>query len=83
MGCAECHTGPKFSNGLTESIGKGNATQVPSLLAVSARAPFMHDGCAATLRDRFDPACGGERHGNTAALSETEIDELIAYLESL
>ena len=83
VGCAECHSGPKFTNGLSESIGKGNAMQVPSLVAVAARAPYMHDGCAATLRDRFDPACGGTRHGNTAGLSQAELGDLVEYLESL
>jgi len=43
----------------------------------------MSDGCAATLFDRFDPACGGELHGNTAGLSEDQIIDLVAYLESL
>jgi hypothetical protein len=43
----------------------------------------MHDGCAATLRDRFDPACGGNLHGNAEILDESELSDLIAYLESL
>jgi hypothetical protein len=43
----------------------------------------MHDGCATTLAERFDPACGGDRHGETADLSESERADLIAYLESL
>jgi hypothetical protein len=83
IGCAACHSGPKFTNGLTESIGKGNATQVPSLIGVSTRAPLMHDGCAKTLRDRFDPVCGGERHGDIDELDESDLDDLIAYLETL
>ena len=57
--------------------------QVPSLIGVSTRAPYMHDGCAATLRDRFDPACGGTAHGQAELLNEAELGELIAYLESL
>ena len=43
--------------------------KVPSLLGVGARAPFMHDGCAATLEDRFGACGGGDRHGNTSQLS--------------
>jgi hypothetical protein len=35
------------------------------------------------LRDRFDPACGGETHGKTAQLSDAQIDDLVAYLEAL
>jgi hypothetical protein len=83
VACASCHTGPKLTNGEAEDIGKGSATQVPSLLGVSTRAPYMHDGCAATLRDRFDPLCGGTAHGHPELLDEAELGELIAYLESL
>jgi cytochrome c peroxidase len=83
VGCAACHTGPKLSNGMSEDIGKGSLLQVPSLLGVSARAPYMHDGCAATLRDRFDPACGGTAHGHVELLDAAELGDLIAYLESL
>jgi hypothetical protein len=57
---------------------------VPSLVGVGSRGPFMHDGCAKTLADRFDPACGGDdRHGNTAGLSAGEIADLIAYMEAI
>jgi hypothetical protein len=56
---------------------------VPSLLGVSRRAPFMSDGCASTLLDRFNPACGGELHGNTAELDAEQLADLVAYLESL
>jgi mono/diheme cytochrome c family protein len=83
VACATCHTGPKLTNGETEDIGKGAGTQVPSLVGVSTRAPYMHDGCAATLRDRFDPACGGTKHGHAEILDETALGDLIAYLESL
>jgi hypothetical protein len=45
----------------------------------------MHDGCAPTLRERFGaPSCsGGERHGSTSTLSASDVDDLVAYLESL
>jgi hypothetical protein len=36
---------------------------------------------ARTLRDRFTPSCGGERHGG--AVESEALDDLIAYLESL
>jgi hypothetical protein len=43
----------------------------------------MSDGCAQTLRQRFDAACGGATHGDTAALSPSQLDALVAYLERL
>ncbi|WP_437982073.1 cytochrome-c peroxidase [Sorangium sp. So ce117] len=83
VGCAKCHAGPMLTNNLNEDVGFGEALQVPSLIGLSARAPFMHDGCAKTLRDRFDPACGGDRHGDVSALAPAQLDDLVAYLESL
>jgi hypothetical protein len=83
VACTACHNGEKLSNGETETVGKGTATQVPSLIGVSARLPLMHDGCAATLAARFDPACGGDRHGHPELLDSSELADLIAYLETL
>jgi hypothetical protein len=55
---------------------------VPSLLGIGNRPPYLHDGCAATLADRFGP-CGGASHGNTADLGPGQIADLVAYLETL
>ena len=57
--------------------------KVPSLVGVGGRAPYMHDGCAATLRDRFGACGGGDNHGHTSQLSDAELADLIAYLDSL
>jgi cytochrome c553 len=83
-GCAGCHLGPQLSNHLVVSVGTGGLLKTPSLVGLSARGPWMHNGCATTLRQRFsDPACGGTMHGNPSALSAGELDDLLAYLESL
>jgi mono/diheme cytochrome c family protein len=84
VGCATCHNGADFTNGNSYDVGTGGAFQVPQLHSLAARAPYMHDGCAATLADRFGGKCGGDvRHGNTSQLTPAEIGDLIAYLESL
>lgn len=85
VGCATCHAGDKLTNNTTVAIDTAAAKklQVPSLVAVGYRAPFMHDGCAATLADRFDPKCGGNAHGNTSGLTDAQRGDLVAYLESL
>jgi cytochrome c peroxidase len=84
VGCATCHSGDKLTDNETVDVGTGKAFQVPSLVGIADRAPFMHDGCAQTLRDRFDPACGGgDAHGKTSHLTAGEIDDLVAYLETL
>ena len=81
--CASCHTGTTFTNNATVDVGTGRGFQVPSLVGIGTRGPFMHDGCAKTLRDRFDPACGGASHGNTANLTSGQIADLIAYMQSI
>ncbi|WP_437335662.1 c-type cytochrome [Sorangium sp. So ce394] len=83
VGCASCHSGEKLTNGQTVDVGTGKAFQVPSLRGLAARAPYMHDGCAATLRDRFGPCGGGDKHGVTSTLAPAQIDDLVAYLETL
>jgi mono/diheme cytochrome c family protein len=86
VGCTSCHAGAHFTDNRSMAVGtlpSGAALQVPSLVAIGYRAPFMHDGCAATLRERFDPACGGAAHGNTSQLTPDQITDLVAYLESL
>jgi hypothetical protein len=84
VGCNSCHSGDKLTNNTTVAIDSAaKKLQVPSLVAIGYRAPFMHDGCAATLADRFNPACGGNAHGNTASLSDAQRNDLVAYLEAL
>ncbi len=84
--CATCHSGERLTNNRSYHVGtrSEHALQVPSLVGIAYRAPFLHDGCAPTLAARFDPSCGGgEEHGRTAALSSAQIADLVAYLESL
>lgn len=87
VGCATCHNGTAFTNNLSYDVGtsvNGELFQVPSLIGISYRSPLMHTGCAATLRDRFDPACGGgDLHGVTGNLLPEDLDALVAYLETL
>ena len=85
VGCTTCHSGAKLTDNRSVAIDSvaTSKLQVPSLVGVAYRAPFMHNGCAATLADRFDPKCGGDKHGNTAGLSDLQRGDLVAYLESL
>jgi mono/diheme cytochrome c family protein len=82
-GCSICHSGPDFTNNQTVDVGTGAAFQVPQLHGLASRAPYMHDGCAATLRDRFSNSCGGGvMHGNASSLSDAQLNDLIAYIET-
>ncbi len=83
--CATCHGGPLLTSSLTVDVGTGEPLQVPSLIGLAHRAPYMHDGCATDLRTRFtDAACGGgEMHGHTAHLTEAEVSDLVTHLMTL
>ena len=86
MGCTTCHSGEKLTNNQSLAIDSVNKAklQVPSLVAVGYRAPYLHDGCAATLQDRFTAPCDtGNQHGNIQQLTASQIDDLVAYLQSL
>ncbi len=80
--CTGCHAGPLYTTNAIVNVGTGGAFKVPSLLGIGNRAPYLHDGCAATLADRFGP-CGGSSHGNTADLGPSQIADLVSYLETL
>ncbi len=84
VGCAGCHSGPRYADDLHYDVGTGGEFVTPTLLGIGRRGSLMHDGCGETLADRFEPGCGGgEAHGRTAHLTEGELDDLIAYLETL
>jgi hypothetical protein len=81
-GCTTCHAGPKLTNNQTLNVGTCGLFQVPPLVGVGWRTPLMHNGCAATLADRFGK-CATSGHGNVAQLSAGDMSDLVEYLESL
>jgi len=83
VACASCHSGAKYTDNRSVDVGTGKALQVPQLMGLADRAPYMHDGCAPTLKDRFGACGGGDAHGKTSHLTEAQIDDLVAYLETL
>lgn len=63
--------------------------KTPGLRNIALRAPYMHDGSLPTLRDVVEhyragvPAQPGISPALSPAISEGEIDDLIAFLQSL
>jgi cytochrome c553 len=80
--CASCHGGPMLTSSATIDVGSGGAFQVPSLVGLGLRAPFLHDGCASTLEERFT-VCGSPTHGDTSKLGTSDVADLVAYLKTL
>ncbi len=83
LACNTCHSGQTYSDGLLYDVDTGGSFVTPSLIGVGLRAPFMHDGCAATLEDRFSSCGGADEHGIVSTLSEPQLDDLVAFLRSL
>lgn len=87
VGCAKCHSGALFTDNKAYEVGTtlpGEKLQVPALTQLALHPPYMHTGCAQTLRERFVGACGGgDDHGHTSQLDSSQIDDLVAYLTTL
>jgi cytochrome c peroxidase len=79
--------GRKAVTGRSGDLGK---FKVPTLRNVAVSAPYLHDGSLGTLREVVEHyVAGGLGHPSTDPqilpldLSEQEIDDLVAFLESL
>ncbi len=83
VGCAGCHSGPRYSDGRRYDVGTGEPLETATLIGVGRRAKLMHDGCADDLAGRFDPLCGGRDHGRVSHLSVVQMRDLLAFLRTL
>ena len=91
VGCADCHVPPLFTDLQVHDIGTGHGPgellgpgfDTPSLRGVWHTASYLHDGRAPTLRDVLVTHNPTDRHGQTAQLSEQELQDLVAFLRSL
>lgn len=83
-GCRSCHDGAqytdqdkhKFSGTLAES-------DTPSLVGLSASAPYFHDGSAATLEALLRDRGAVHGMGDSSKLTDKQVTDLIAFLETL
>jgi cytochrome c peroxidase len=57
--------------------------QVPQLHGLGLRAPYMHNGCAATLKDRFSAGCGGDVRHMVGMFTDAQLTDLISFLKTL
>lgn len=84
--CNECHYGRRLTDGETHSVGVGQGDTLfdtPSLRHIRETAPYLHDGRASTLKEIFSRHNARKMHGNAAELNDAELNDLVAYLESL
>jgi DNA-binding beta-propeller fold protein YncE len=84
VGCRSCHSGKNYSDGksyeFSDDIAKVNT---PSLLGLAASAPYYHDGSATSLRDLVLENGSVHGMGRLDSLKNQEVDDLVAFLETL
>ncbi|MBA3455791.1 MAG: c-type cytochrome, partial [Deltaproteobacteria bacterium] len=83
-GCVECHSGPRFTDGTRHRFKSTlELADTPSLIGLSASAPYYHDGSAETLEVLVGG--GGEVHGmgDMSELSPAQRADLAVFLSSL
>ena len=82
--CSACHDGPLLADGQLHELATNiGSVDTPSLIGLAHTAPYYHDGSARTLRALLTDKGSVHDMGETAHLSEQELGDLIAYLESL
>ncbi len=74
-GCDSCHVGELGSDRRLHSVDSGRLLTAP-LAGVAARGPYLHDGSAPDLESAL------WLHGAAVDMSTTELDALVAYLET-
>jgi hypothetical protein len=83
--CKICHPAPLYTDLKFHDVGsKGVLDQTgsfdtPTLREVWRTAPYMHDGKYATLRDLFKTG----KHGLIENVTDSEIDDLVEFVNSL
>ena len=92
-GCADCHAGSAFRDGLRHDVGTTKASsgnrlggsplteiRTPGLIELWDTGPFFHDGSAATLQDVFNQS---SHPSHAVGLESADEADLIEYLLSI
>ncbi|MBS1152299.1 MAG: hypothetical protein H6Q89_3997, partial [Myxococcaceae bacterium] len=95
--CHSCHSGAALTDngfakvgtfalqgGVRDDLARlPNGLNTPSLLGLARSAPYLHDGSALTLKARILQGKAENLHGATSQLTPEEVDDLVAYLQTL
>jgi hypothetical protein len=85
LGCRGCHDGPAYTDrDLHKFAGSTLAdAKTPSLIALAASAPYYHDGSAPTLEALLRGRGSVHDMADTSKLSERQVADLNAFLDTL
>ena len=96
--CASCHSGNDFTDsnsGKMHDVGtivsnsgsrlgkKVLGIDTPTLKDVWATAPYLHNGSARSLEEVFTTYNSNDAHAATSNLSQTDFDQLMAYIKQI
>lgn len=85
-GCAQCHAGPVYVDGLRHRVGTATEEEprgrfdTPTLIELWRTAPYLHDGRATTVREVLTTFNPNDKHGRVSSLTEDEISDLVEYV---
>lgn len=86
--CADCHSGPRYTDGEIHDLQGGQAADAyvgfntPSLLGVFRKVQLMHDGKASSLEEMLRGPHAPERVRGEP-LTEAELRDLVRFLKTL
>ncbi|MBI4816522.1 MAG: c-type cytochrome [Deltaproteobacteria bacterium] len=81
VGCVSCHSGERFSDGLNHTV-RGVEMKTRPLKNLVTTAPYSHDGSLPTIESAVLRARDG-LEGDTSTLSDSELQDLVAFLETI
>jgi cytochrome c peroxidase len=88
-GCANCHSGPHFTDGEIHDVGLGAETDkyegfnTPSLVGVFRKVRLLHDGRAKSLEAVLTGDHNPAKVTGNGELTADELQDLLAYLRTL
>ena len=88
-GCAECHSGPHWTDGEIHDVGTGRRDDkykgynTPSLHNAYRRAEYLHDGRADTLEELLSGPHAPAKVTGEGELSAAQRRDLIEFLKTL
>lgn len=88
-GCANCHSGPYFTDGEIHDVGLGErgdaykGFNTPTLIGVYQRVKLLHDGRATSLDELLTGPHNPNKVTGQGELTDDERRDLIEYLKTL
>jgi mono/diheme cytochrome c family protein len=87
--CITCHPPPHYTSRRRADVGTRGPRDstglfdTPHLTGIGSKAPYLHDGRAATLEEIWTLPGVLDQHGVMTDLDKTELNDLIQYLRGL